>query len=129
MKNEIQLSDLQTAVMRVIWSSGEATAAKVHQELLEARGLAFTTVATTLKRMENRGLIDHRTEGRQFIYRPLVSEKDVRVSMVSGLIDRLFKGDSAELVNHLITEKQINNDDLEKVKALIASAEKRESGK
>lgn len=125
MGTEYQLSELQLRVMRVLWTRGEATAAQVHADLQSQRDLAFTTVSTVLSRLEKRRLVDHRSEGRQYIYRALVSEKEVRQSMVADLVERVFRGDAAALVNHLISEAEIDDGDLAKVKSLIAQAAER----
>ena len=114
-----ELSELQLAVMRVLWTRGEATVADVHAALLAERGLAPTTIATTLQRLEKRGVVDHFTQGRQFIYRPRVGEADVRRSMVGALTERLFEGDPAELVNHLLEERDIEPEELERLRRRI----------
>ncbi|HSR66542.1 MAG TPA: BlaI/MecI/CopY family transcriptional regulator [Acidobacteriota bacterium] len=118
-----QLSHLQIDLMRVLWERGEATVAEVHEAVQEHRPLALTTVATLLKRLEKGGVVGHRTEGRQFVYRPLVSEREIRRSMVADLIDHLFQGDSAALVGHLLTESEIEPGDLKQVRAIIEDAE------
>ena len=92
------LGELQHAIMRILWSTGEATAGAVHETLYPERGLAPTTIATMLRKMEDKGVVEHRVEGRQFVYRPTVSEMEVRSSMVGELLDRLFAGDPAALV-------------------------------
>jgi predicted transcriptional regulator len=114
-----RLSDLQHAVMRVLWEKDEATVADVHAALFPERGLAPTTIATLLSRLEKRNLVGHRADGRQFVYRSLVSEDTVRRSMVSELADLLFAGDVTELVSHLLDEREITDEDLAKVRALI----------
>lgn len=119
MSENNQLSGLQLAIMRVLWDRGEATVADVHEVLHRDRGLAPTTVATILTRLEKRDLLSHRREGRQFIYKALVSEDEVRKSMVSELTDRVFQGNVAELVGHLLSEQEITAGDLEVVKQLI----------
>ena len=68
MSKDKTLSDLQMQIMRIIWSSGEATASQVHQKLSSSRPLASTTVATLLSRLEKRGLLKHRTQSRQYYY-------------------------------------------------------------
>ncbi len=118
-KSVVELSDLQVAVMRVLWEQDEATVAEVHAALLKSRGLALTTIATTLKRLEARGVVDHRTDGRLFVYRPLLDEDAVRTSMLSALTDRLFRGDPAAVVNHLLEERDIDSQELKRLKALI----------
>ncbi len=83
---------------------------------------APTTIATMLKKMEGRGLVEHRAEGRQFIYRPLVSEAEVRRSLVGELCKRLFDGDANSLMAHLVQEREIDAGDLERLRARIAEA-------
>ena len=114
-----RLSDLQHAVMRVLWDREEATVAEVHTVLHPERGLAPTTVATLLSRLEKRGLVGHRSEGRQFVYRSLVSEEAVRNSMVSELNELLFEGNVAEFLSHLLDGRDLTEEDLIRVRALI----------
>jgi predicted transcriptional regulator len=114
-----QLGDLQLAIMRVLWNEGEATVASVHEALLAERGLAHTTIATMLSKMERKGVVRHRTEGRQFVYRARVSEEEVHRSMVSELTERLFEGRAAALVSHLLTEQEIDAGELAELKRLI----------
>lgn len=121
----LELSELQLAVMRVLWQRKKATVAEVHEALEPERGLALTTVATVLTRLERSGLVAHKAAGRHYLYRPLVSEEDVRRSMVSVLADRLFEGDVAALVSHLVNARDIKPGDLAEVKRLIEQKERR----
>lgn len=116
-----QLSDLQLALLRILWDRGEATATEVHADLSALhRELAPTTVSTMLSRLEKKGLIDHRMEGRQYIYRPQVSEHEVRRSMLARLTDYFFQGDVSALVSHLVGRNDAAKDDLARVKQLLA---------
>jgi BlaI family penicillinase repressor len=119
------LGELQLAILRVLWASGEATASDVHAALHAERGLAPTTIATMLKKMEHRGLVTHREEGRRFIYRPAVTEEAVTRSMVADLTDRLFGGKASELVGHLLAEYDIDRAELAELNRLISQAERR----
>lgn len=123
---DLELTELQLAVMRVLWDRQEAPVADVHAAMAPERSLALTTVATLLSRLEKAGLVGRRPEGRHFVYRALVSEEAVRRSMVSGLAGRLFQGDVTALVSHLLTEGEIAEGDLERVKRLIDSRQRRE---
>ena len=116
------LGELQLAIMRVLWARTEATVNEVHADLADARGLAPTTIATMLKKMEAKGVVDHRTEGRQFVYRATVTEPDVHRSMVSELTERLFGGNSAALVNHLLAEGELEADELAEIRQRIQRA-------
>jgi BlaI family transcriptional regulator, penicillinase repressor len=118
------LGDLQLAIMRILWTRDEATVADVHEALEPERGLALTTIATMLAKLEKKGVVDHRAEGRRFIYRPTVSEGQVRRSMVSDLTSQLFRGDALALVNHLLSEHEIDAHELDQLRELIAAKEK-----
>jgi predicted transcriptional regulator len=118
------LGDLQLAIMRVLWAHGEATVAEVQEALEDERGLALTTIATMLMKMEKKGVVDHRTDGRKFVYRPTVTEKQVRRSMVSDLTSQLFRGDVTALVNHLLSEHEIEPGELAQLRAMIAARER-----
>jgi predicted transcriptional regulator len=123
MSESHQLTDLQVAVMRVLWDRGEATVAEIWEALRPERGLAQTTVATLLSRLEKRGVVAHRSRSRQFLYQPTVTESEVRRVMVRELTDRLFDGDVAALMSHLLTGRAISPGDLAKVKELVESHE------
>ena len=114
------LTDLQVDLLEVLWDRGEATVAEVQEALLGDRGLATSTVATLLSRLEKRGVVIHRADGRQYVYRAQVSREQVRDSMVTALTYRMFSGDVAELVSHLLTEAETSPGDLARVKRLIA---------
>jgi len=123
MSQQHMLGELQLAIMRVIWQRGEVTVNEVKDALHEERGLALTTIATMLKRLEARGVVDHRLEGRQFVYRALITEDLVKRSMVGQLTSRLFKGDPMALVNHLISEYEIDPDELPRLSELIDNSD------
>ena len=120
------LGELQYAIMRVLWDESEATVARVVERLPRVQRRALTTIATMLTKMEKKGVVDHRAEGRQFIYFPTVSESDVHRSMVADLTERLFRGDVGALVNHLISEQEIDRSDLARLKTLIADRQRKE---
>ena len=117
---DIALSDLQIAVVRVLWRNGETSVTDIAKVLGDERGLKHTTVATLLTRLEKRGVVEQRREGRQLIYRALVSEPQVRRSMVADLVGSLFGGDSRELVAHLVRESDLAPGDLENLRKRLA---------
>jgi predicted transcriptional regulator len=121
-----QLTALQVDLMRVLWEQGEASAAEVHGAL--GRRLAPTTVATLLRRLEKRGLVTHRAVGRQFVYRPTVDEDEATAAMVSELAQRLFDGDAARLVHHLLAQHTLQPGELERVRALIEAKRRERRG-
>ena len=118
------LTDLQIDIMKILWKLGDATVADVHREIQHKRDLAQPTVATLLSRLDKKGVIAHRTEGRQFIYHAVAKEADVKRSMIAQMKDTLFTGDVPALVNQLLSGRDISKSDLEEVKALIAEKER-----
>ena len=124
-----RLGELQHAILRVLWECGEATVAEVHRTLHAERGLAPTTIATMLTKMERKGVVAHRTEQRRFVYRATVEEPDVRNSMVQDVVDRVFAGDRGALVHHLLTEGEIDEGEIGELRALIARRERQPGGR
>ncbi|MEP6589914.1 MAG: BlaI/MecI/CopY family transcriptional regulator [Gemmatimonadota bacterium] len=114
-----QLTDLQIAILRLLWAQGELTVLEIWEALHPERRLAQTTVATLLSRLQRRGVLARRTDDRQYRYRALVSEEEVQLSMVEELTERLFNGDVPALVNHLLTSQEMRPGDLDRVRQMI----------
>lgn len=121
-----QLGDLQLAIMRVLWARGEAAVAEVHAALEPERGLAPTTIATMLKKMEDKGVVEHRAEGRRFLYWPTVSENEVQRAMLADLTRRLFLGDVTAVVSRLLDVTEVDAAELAQLRALIARHQRHE---
>ena len=124
-----QLSDIQLAVMRVLWEAGRATTAEVHEKMGKPRSLAYTTVATLLSRLEKRRLVTSRKDGRERVFEPAVTESEVTQHMVSDLVTKLFRGDASALVSHLVRGSEFDESDLETVRKMLAHAKRTKSGK
>lgn len=128
------LTGLQIEILKVLWERGEATVAEVREALRPERELAHTTVATLLSRMEKKGVVTHRVEGRQYVYVPAVEVSRVKRSVLGELTevaDRLFAGDIADLVSHLLAESDVDAEDLARVREMIERKEaelRREGG-
>ena len=119
MSDAKQLTELQLDILRVLWSEGELPVAAVHAALAPSRELAPTTVATLLKRLEKRGVVTHRAEGRQFLYRALVSEEDATRSILDDTVDKLFAGDVPSMMAQLLRRDDVAPGDLDRIRALL----------
>jgi predicted transcriptional regulator len=119
-----RLGDLQLKIMRILWEEGCASVPQVHEALRSER-LAYTTVATMLRKMEARRLVDHVEENRRFIYRPLVSADAVTQSMTHDMVDRLFEGSLSEMVHHLLETREVSREELVKLEQLIAQKKRK----
>ncbi|QDV07469.1 Penicillinase repressor [Planctomycetes bacterium Poly30] len=120
---ELRLTSLQLAVLRVLWRKSEASVNEVHAALQTDRPLATTTVATLLKRLEARGVLTHRTEGRQFLYRALVNADEVGRTMTSELVEDVYAGDVTGLFAHLLDTRSVSEKDLAEIQRMIQEHE------
>jgi BlaI family transcriptional regulator, penicillinase repressor len=123
MSERHQLTELQLAILRVIWDQGEATVQDIWEALHKDRGLAQTTVATMLSRLERRGVVTRRAQARQYHYKAAVTEQEVQHSMVGELTERLFDGDVTALVQHLLSDEDISPGDIAKIRDMIERVE------
>ncbi len=124
MAKKHRLAELQLAIMQVLWQRGSATVAEVRGELAPDRVLAHTTVGTMLAKMEEKGQVRHRSDGRVNIYRPAIRQDQVSKSMVNDLAQQLFGGDVKQMVCHLIDGNDLSSDDLAELRQLIRDREK-----
>jgi predicted transcriptional regulator len=113
------LTELQLAVLRLLWEQGELTVAQIWEQLYPDRKLAQTTIATIVARLQRRRILSRRTKDRQFVYRSLVTEADVQHSMASELTERLFAGDVTALVSHLVSAQDITPGDLARLRKML----------
>lgn len=115
---ENHLSETQLELMRALWALGRATTAEIYRHT--PRSAAYTTVATTLTRLEKRGLVKSEKDAAgERVFEPRVTEDEVTRSMVSSLVTTLFQGDPRALVSHLVRESEIGESDLETVRRLL----------
>ena len=116
--SSFRLGDLQLRILRVLWRWGPLGVGEV-RDRLDGSDLAYTTVATMLRKMEDRGLVDHETEERRFIYRPAVDQDDVTRSMADDLVDRVFEGSLARTVSHLLQTREVDESELVQLERMI----------
>lgn len=119
-----RLGDLQLKIMKVLWERGAASVADV-VGALDSEGLAYTTVATMLRKMEGRGLVRHESEGRRFLYRAAVSPDAVTRSMADDMLDRLFEGSLSDLLEHLLSTREVSREELAALERLIRERKKK----
>jgi BlaI family transcriptional regulator, penicillinase repressor len=118
-KRIYRLGELQLKIMKYLWECSEGTAAGIHQHVGQAEGLAFTTIATMLRKMDERGLVKHRAEGRTFIYQPVATEEEVSKSMTHDLLDRLFEGSVSSLLTHLLSTREVSAEEVKRLQQLL----------
>jgi len=123
-KNPPTLPKLELAVMKAIWAKGCATVYDVQEALLPERKLAYTSVASTLRVLEEKGFLTHDLNGRTYVYRPLVQESEVSKSMLQDLLDRLFDGSTERLLTTLFDTQKVKPEELEKIQTKVTAYQK-----
>lgn len=119
-----RLGDLQLRILEVLWKQEEAPVSAVHEALGGSAEFAYTTIATMLRKMEDRRLVRHRTEGRSFIYRAAVQADEVSRGVGDHLVDRLFAGSLADAVSQLLSSREVSRAELDEIAKLIAAKRK-----
>jgi predicted transcriptional regulator len=109
--------------MKILWDKHQASVSEIHQ-ILSNTELAYTTIATMLRKMEVKGLVDHVVEGRSFLYRPLINENEVTQNMAEDVLNRVFEGSLADMVSHLLTRHEVSPGELERLEKLIQEKRK-----
>ena len=119
-----RLTAPQLALLKVLWERSEATVAEMQRALHGERPLAASTIATLLSRLEKRGIVAYRIEGRQYVYRSVLNERDAREHALVEVTQGLFEGNIATMVSQLLSSHELRPGDLARVKALVEAKEK-----
>ena len=121
---DIFLTDREADVMQVLWEHGPSVVNEVKEKL--ADDLAYTTVLTILRTLEQKGYVRHEEEGRVHRYFAAVKEDAARKSALQHLTGKLFKGSAELLFTHLVSDKKLSPDQIQRMRELLASTGKKE---
>ena len=122
--NDIHLSDREADVMQVLWDHGPSVVNQVKEHLADE--LAYTTVLTILRTLEQKGYVKHEEEGRVHRYFAAVRQDAARKSALQHLTGKLFKGSTELLFTHLVADRKLTRDQIERMRELLAGAGKKE---
>jgi predicted transcriptional regulator len=117
-KNLPALSPSETEILRLVWQLGKATVQEVCDKLPARRKIAYATVQTLLRRLENKGYLKHDVRGKAHVFSAAVKKEHVVKRSVGDFLDRLFGGDPIPLIQYLAEHGKINTDDIERLKKL-----------
>jgi predicted transcriptional regulator len=120
-KKSTNLTEAELRLMDVIWRKGSATVAEVADALPKQLGLAYNTVLTTLRILEDKGFVRHNKskEGRAFIYRPVVSREVASRSAVRHLLGRFFGNSAEALVLNLLEDEDLTDSERKRIQRLL----------
>jgi len=114
---QINFTDRELDVMSVLWDLDSATVAEVREQLADE--LAYTTVLTVLRTLEQKGYVGHTGEGRAHRYRPLVKREAAGRSALRRLVDKVFDGSSEMLLTQLVSDKNLSDEELRRLRRLL----------
>ena len=117
------LGELQRAVLETVWDLREANVHQVRERLAKKKKLAYTTVLSAMQKLEKAGWLDHRAEGKTYVYFAAASREQAGAGSVRGLLKRVFAGDAMAMFQHLIRESTLSADELGELKRLIEEKE------
>jgi BlaI family transcriptional regulator, penicillinase repressor len=120
------LSKAELEVARLVWGIGEATVRQVLEALPRRRQLDYKTVQTYLRRLEAKGYLFTRREGKRIVYRARVRPAQVMRDTIEDFVVRLFDGEALPLVEHLIHDRGLKDGELEKLRAMLDEVEESE---
>ncbi len=114
---EILFTDRELDVMNVLWEHGAATVAEVRETLHDE--LAYTTVLTILRTLEEKGYVRHEEAGRAHRYAPAVERRAAEKSALGKMLRKLFQGSPELLLTQLVSDRKLTEDDLKRMRRLI----------
>lgn len=120
----IRLSDGELELMAVLWHRAPLAATDIIARAPEHRDWSATTVKTMLARLVEKGALAADAQGRRFLYRPIIARDAVAVEQAGRLIDRLFGGKLSPLVAQLAAERDLSDDDIAELEALVKGLRK-----
>lgn len=115
------LTDLENEVMRAVWDAGTCTVEAVHQVVSRKRDLKETTIRTLLRRLEQKGYLNHESDGRAYVYQAVEPARSLAARAVRQIIDRFCHGSVEELVTGMVDAKVLSKADMEKLEKLASS--------
>ena len=113
------LTDVELELMSELWSLGEGSVRDVLERLPEARQLAYTSAATILRIMEQKGFVTSEKSGKTFIYRPVLAKDKYQEKTLRDISDKLFDGTPASLVARLVDDQGMSEEALEEIRDLL----------
>lgn len=120
-KKSLNLTEAEQRLMEVLWEKGSATVAEVAEALPKKLGLAYNTVLTTLRILEDKGYVRHTRpkDGRKFLYTPVVSRDQASHSALRHLLSRFFGNSAEALVLNLLEDENLSEAERERIRNLL----------
>ena len=122
-KKSITLTEAELRLMKMLWQRGESAVGELVAAMPEGSALAYNSVLTTIRILEQKGYVHHRQEGRAFLYSPSIPEHEASKTAVRHIMQRFFGNSRERLLLSLLGDDDITPDELRRLKDAIAAAE------
>ncbi|WP_348263390.1 BlaI/MecI/CopY family transcriptional regulator [Telmatobacter sp. DSM 110680] len=121
-KKSNTLTEAELRLMKILWRRGESAVTDLVSAIPEGETLAYNSVLTTIRILEQKGYVEHRQDGRAFVYRAVVEEQEAGRSEVKHMLSRFFGNSREQLLLTLLGDEDISRDELDRLKAAIRDA-------
>ena len=121
-------SKSELEIARIVWDLGEATLRQVYEKIPADRQIDIKTVQTYLRRLEAKGYLKSKVDGRQRLYRQKVQASKVVRENVTEFVDRLFDGEVLSLMQHLVQDRGLTRDEIDQLRGMLTQWEEEQTG-
>jgi predicted transcriptional regulator len=121
-KRSPTLTEAELRLMDVLWTHGDATVSEVAASLGDPP-LAYNTVLTTLRILETKGYVKHRSAGRAFVYSPKVGREEARSNVIAYVVSRFFDNSARALMLQLLDAEKLDAKEVERIRTLLERSE------
>ena len=116
-------TDRELEALKVLWDRREATVREIAEAMNTGKqDLAYTTVLSLLQVMEQKGLVDHRRDGKAYVYLPTVERQSTFRQLAGGFLEKVFDGAVSEYLVHALESKRLSDQELDRLEAMLADA-------
>ena len=116
------LTEAELRLMKILWRRGESSVNDLLDALPQGEALAYNSILTTIRILEQKGYVEHRQDGRAFVYRPCVAEQEASQSEIRHVLSRFFGNSRERLLLSLLGDEDLSPDELQRLKQAIYDA-------
>jgi BlaI family transcriptional regulator, penicillinase repressor len=119
-----RVSDAEWEIMKVIWRRSPCSAHEIGSELTSAKGWSAGTIKTLLNRLHSKGALRFEKIGKAYLYRPAITEYQLRTEATRSFLDRVFDGSLSPMIAHLVRSRKLSANDLAELEQLLKTEKK-----
>ena len=117
------LGESELELLHLVWEAGPSTVSEIHQRILLTRNVAYTTVMNALRKLAKKGFLDFTQDGNAYVYSAARAPHEVKFSLLSSILEKVFKGSPVDLVESLVKHEALSEEDLRDIRHLIEGME------